>query len=32
MEYENTLAKNISGAGNDAVLDAACKRIKPNRP
>jgi hypothetical protein len=31
MEYENTLAKNISGAGNDAVLDAACKRLFSNK-
>lgn len=31
MEYENTLAKNISGAGNNAALDASCKRLLANK-
>lgn len=31
MKYENTLAKNISGAGNNAALDASCKRLLANK-
>lgn len=27
MEYENTLAKDISGAGKGAAVDASCKRL-----
>ena len=31
MEHENTLAKNISGAGKGAAVDAACKRLLANK-
>lgn len=31
MEYENTLAKDISGAGGNTALDASCKRLLANR-
>lgn len=31
MEAENTLAKNITAAGNKAAYDAACKRLLANK-
>ena len=31
MEYENTLAASISGAGDNAALDVSCKRLIANK-
>lgn len=31
MEIENTLAKNITAAGDKAAYDAACKRLLANK-
>ncbi len=31
LEVENTLAKNISSAGENAAYDAACKRLLANK-
>ena len=31
MEIENTLAKNITAAGEKAAYDAACKRLLANK-
>lgn len=31
MEYKNTIARDISGAGDNAALDASCKRLLANK-